>query len=159
MATHTEGGLLQVRHPLAWTYERSAGPVFGHYLAGLRARVILGGTGPSGEVVVPPPEAFPDGRAVGPLVPVGPGGVVVGWTWQAAPRPGHPLDVPFAWALILLDGATAPFVHAVAADVASTLSVGMRVRARWREERRGEPADLICFEPEGAGVPDGGLDG
>lgn len=159
MATQTREDPLQVRHPLAWTYERSTGPVFGQYLAGLRAAVILGGTGPGGEVVVPPPEAFPDGRAVGALVPVGPGGSVVGWTWQAVPRRGHPLDVPFAWALILLDGATAPFVHAVAADAASALSVGMRVRPRWRGERLGEPADLVCFEGDtGPGVG-GGTDG
>ena len=39
------------------------------------------------------------------FVAVGPGGVVTTWAWVHAPRPKHPLDRPFAWALIRLDGA------------------------------------------------------
>lgn len=169
MSTEERADLLQVRHPLAWVYERSTGPIFGRYLAGLRAGVLFGGRGPWGEVVVPPPEAFPNGQAVTELVAVGPGGVVTGWTWQAVPRPGLPLNVPFAWALVLLDGATGPMVHAVAAPSIDAMATGVRVTARWRDERRGEPGDLVCFDlvrPDGAGAPgvaqpgsEGGADG
>ena len=40
-------------------------------------------------------------------------GTVVSWTWQPTPLEGQPLDRPFAWALIKLDGADTPLLHAV----------------------------------------------
>jgi hypothetical protein len=30
------------------------------------------------------------------------------------------------------------------------MSTGMRVTARWADERVGDIADLVCFDPEGA---------
>ncbi len=67
---------------------------------------------------------------------------------------GQPLTTPFAWALIKLDGADTSLVHAV--DVASPagMSTGMRVRARWAQERVGRIQDIVCFEPgESTGEP------
>jgi uncharacterized OB-fold protein len=48
---------------------------------------------------------------------------------------------------VRLDGADAPFLHAL--DVASPAEVrtGMRVRVRWAEERVGAITDIACFEP------------
>jgi uncharacterized protein len=82
----------------------------------------------------------------GDLVEVAPEGTVVTWSWMPSPLEGQPLDHPFAWALIRLDGADTSLLHAVdAADV----STGLRVRARWA----GDPAPGIraieCFEPAG----------
>jgi hypothetical protein len=36
------------------------------------------------------------------------------------------------------------------------MSTGMRVRARWRDERKGEIQDIACFESEPGGVAKGG---
>ena len=44
---------------------------------------------------------------------VGPEGVVTSWTWVDTPNPNHPLDRPFAFALIQLDGADTAMVHVV----------------------------------------------
>ena len=44
---------------------------------------------------------------------VGPEGVVTSWTWVDEPNPNHPLDRPFAFALIQLDGADTAMVHVV----------------------------------------------
>ena len=37
-------------------------------------------------------------------------GTVVSWTWQSEPLLVKPLDRPFAWALIKLDGADTPLL-------------------------------------------------
>ena len=66
------------------------------------------------------------------------------------PVKGQPLDRPFAFALVTLDGADAPLLHAV--DVASPeeMSTGMRVQVRWADERVGHITDIACFEPVAA---------
>ena len=78
---------------------------------------------------------------------VGPAGTVESWTWVAAPSEQHPLDRPFAFALIRLDGATTPLLHAVDAGTAGAVSDGMRVAPRWRGSREGRIDDIICFVP------------
>jgi uncharacterized OB-fold protein len=61
----------------------------------------------------------------------------------------HPLDHPFAWALVQLDGADTSLLHALGGVAADEVATGMRVRIRWADERRGHITDIACFEPEG----------
>jgi uncharacterized protein len=142
---------LTAPYVLEYTYRRSVGPVIGRFLAGLRDGQILGARTAGGRVLVPPSEYDPDtGEPVGDLVEVGPAGVVVTWSWVAAPDPKAklPLARPFAWALVRLDGADTGMLHAVDAGSTAAMRTGMRVRVRWRAERAGEVGDIECFEPE-----------
>ena len=110
---------------------------------------MLGSRTAAGRVVVPPLEYDPlTGEPVDDLVPVGQAGAVTTWAWVPEPLRKHPLDRPFAWALVQLDGADTSLLHAL--DVASPEDVrtGMRVRIRWRPERVGHLTDIACFEPE-----------
>lgn len=142
---------LTAPHVLEYAYTRSVGPIVGRFLAGLRDGKLLGIKTRSGRVIVPPLEYDPDtADALDELVEVGQSGVVTTWTWTNEPRPHQPLDRPFAWALIKLDGADTAMLHAVDAGDESRMATGMRVRARWRAERTGELRDLACFEPEEA---------
>ena len=75
-------------------------------------------------------------------------GVVTTWAWVSEPRKNHPLDRPFAFALIRLDGADSAMLHVVDGVDESRMSTGMRVRARWRDESQGDIHDIACFEPE-----------
>jgi hypothetical protein len=69
----------------------------------------------------------------------------------AEPRVGkQPLDHPFAWALIKLDGADTAMLQAVAVDGPEAMSVGLRVQPRWRSERIGSIRDIEAFVPEGS---------
>jgi len=137
-------------HVLEYPYSRSVGPVLGKFLGGLKAGVLLGVRSPSGKVLCPPLEYDPEtGEATGDFIPVGPAGTVTTWTWTS-PRQGQPLDHAFAWALIELDGADTALLHAVDAFEESKMSTGMRVRVRWREERKGHVHDIECFDPESA---------
>jgi uncharacterized OB-fold protein len=145
------GEVLRAPHVLEYTYTRSVGPVIGAFLGALRDGRILGARAEHGRVVVPPSEYDPfTGAAVGELVEVGPGGVVTSWAWAWRPLPDQPLDHPFAWALVTLDGATTSLVHVVDAGSPEKMSSGMRVTARFRPpaERRGHLLDICCFVPE-----------
>ena len=146
--------VLQAPHVLEYTYTRSVGPVIGAFLTGLREGRILGARGAEGRVVVPPAEYDPiTAEASGELVEVGPGGTVSTWAWSPAPTADHPLQRPFAWALVVLDGATTGLLHVVDSGSPDTMATGMRVTARFRPEaeRRGHLLDIECFVPEGTG--------
>ena len=81
-----------------------------------------------------PPSAEYDPVTYEPLaemVPVSAVGTVVSWTWQPEPLEGQPLDRPFAWALIKLDGADTPLLHAV--DAPAALAVDRRNTRLQRE--------------------------
>src|SRR3954470_5397607 len=136
---------------VAFDYTRSTGPVLGRFLSGLRDGVVVGGRTSQGKVVVPPPEYDPVTHAsIDDFVEVADTGTVTSWSWVPEPVKHQPFDRPFAFALVTLDGADAPLLHAL--DVASPddVETGMRVRIRWRAERTGAITDIECFEPDGA---------
>ena len=70
-------------------------------------------------------------------------------SFQRAATRKHPLDHPFAFALIRLDGADTGLLHAVDAGSMDRMRTGMRVAARWKDERAGHITDLT-FVPEDA---------
>ncbi len=130
-------------------YRRSTGPVVGAFLGGLRDRQVLGSRTAGGRVIVPPLEYDPEtGDVVDELVEVGSAGVVTSWAWVAEPLRNHPLDRPFAWVMVQLDGADTSLVHALDTGRADAVSTGMRVRIRWAEASEGHILDIACFEPE-----------
>jgi uncharacterized OB-fold protein len=134
---------------LEFPYRRSLGPVVGAFFTGLRDGKVLGSRTKDGRVLVPPLEYDPEtGEAVqDDLVDVADTGVVRTWAWVNEPMRKHPLDHPFAWVLVQLDGADTTFLHAVDTGSREALSTGMRVRIRWREERQGHITDIECFVP------------
>jgi uncharacterized OB-fold protein len=136
-------------------YTRSLGAVLSRFMTALRERRILGIRGSDGRVHVPPIEYDPlTAEPLSDLVEVAAVGEVVTWSWMPEPLEGQPLTRPFAWALIRLDGADTPMLHAV--DVpAGRIRTGLRVRARWVAEPIGSIRDIECFEPieDGEGEP------
>ena len=132
---------------LGFTYTRSTGPVVGRFLTGLRDRKIIGNKASDGRVIVPPMEYDPDtAEELGEFVEVGQEGEIVSWAWVKQPREAHPMEEPFAWAMIRLDGADVPMVCCVRADSEADVSTGARVKAVWADETVGFITDLRCFE-------------
>ena len=64
------------------------------------------------------------------------------------PMPKHPLDRPFAWALIQPDGADSALLGAVDAGTPNAMATGARVVPQWAEEREGAITDLACWKLE-----------
>lgn len=136
-------------YTLELPYRRSVGPVVGAFLTGLRDQHVVGSRTAAGRVIVPPLEYDPEtGDAVSDIVDVGSAGTVTSWAWIDPPLRKHPLDHPFAWVLVQLDGADTSLVHALDVADADAVSTGMRVQIRWADERRGHITDIACFEPE-----------
>jgi uncharacterized OB-fold protein len=132
---------------VAFDYTRSTGPVLGRFLSGLRDGVVVAGRTSDGRVVVPPPEFDPVTHApTDDFVEVADTGTVTSWSWVPEPVKGQPFDRPFAFALVTLDGADAPLLHALDVDTPDDVTTGMRVRIRWRAERAGAITDIECYE-------------
>jgi uncharacterized protein len=135
---------------IEYPFSRTTGPIVGAFLTGLRERVLVGSKAADGRVIVPPAEFDPvTGEDLTELLEVGPVGTVQTAAWVSAPHDKHPLDEPFAWALITLDGADTAMLHAVAATGPDAVSAGTRVVPRWAEEREGHISDITCFDVEG----------
>ena len=132
---------------LSFDYTRSVGPILSQFFTALRERRIIGNRGSDGRVHVPPAEYDPvTYQQLTEMVPVASVGTVVSWTWQSEPLAGQPLARPFAWALIKLDGADTPLLHAVDVDSADAISTGARVHAHWVDEPVGAITDIAYFE-------------
>lgn len=154
---------LQAPVTVAFDYTRSTGPVVGRFLTGLRDGVVVGGRTSTGQVVVPPLEFDPvTHEPTTEFVEVSSVGTVTSWTWVPEPVKDQPFDRPFAFALVTLDGADVPLLHALDVSSPAEVTTGMRVRVRWAAERVGHINDIACFEPvagpdevgDGAGGPD-----
>jgi uncharacterized OB-fold protein len=146
-----EPDVLEAPNILEYPYARSVGPIIGRFMGALRNRRFLGIRAKDGRVICPPTEYDAEsGEELGvdDLVEVGPNGEVTTWAWVAHPREKHPLDHPFAWALVRLDGADTALLHVVDARDESRVRTGMRVQPRWRAERVGEIHDVEAFVPE-----------
>jgi uncharacterized OB-fold protein len=133
---------------VAFDYTRSTGPVLGRFLTGLRDARLVAARTSDGRVVIPPPEFDPaTHRATEEFVEVADTGTVTSWAWVPEPVAGQPFDRPFAFALVTLDGADVPLLHALDVSSPDQVSTGMRVRVRWADERVGAITDIACFEP------------
>jgi len=131
---------------LSFDYTRSVGPVLGQFFTALSARRIVGVRGSDGRVHVPPAEYDPvTYEPLREIVPVESVGTVASWTWQPEPLEGQPLQRPFAWALIRLDGADTPLLHAVDAETPEAIGIGARVHAHWVDEPVGAITDIAFF--------------
>jgi uncharacterized protein len=131
---------------LSFDYTRSVGSTLSEFFTALRGRRIVGARGSDGKVYVPPAEFDPvTYERLTEIVPVESVGTVLSWTWQPEPLAGQPLDHPFAWALIKLDGADVPLLHAVDAGSSDAISSGTRVHVHWADETAGAITDIAYF--------------
>lgn len=128
---------------IEYPFKRTTGPVVGAFLTGLREGVLVGIKGADGRVLVPPTEYDPStGEDLHELVEIGPAGTVTTWAWVRRPMPKHPLQEPFAWALIRPDGADTAMLGAIAAPSPDAVATGARVEPVWADERDGSITDL-----------------
>jgi len=139
--------VLSAPHAIEYTYTRSTGPIIGAFLTALRDRRIVGVRAADGRVLVPPAEYDPmTSEDLDEIVDVADTGVVTTWSWNDTPLAGQPLSHPFAWALVQLDGADTGMLAAVDVGEPAAMRTGLRVRARWADERVGSIRDIACFE-------------
>jgi len=100
-------------------------------------------------VYVPPretcPRCFVD---AGEWVEVGDAGTLLTYTVTRYSVPGiQPQEPPFALGVIQLDGASTGLVHLLGEIDPHDITIGMRMKAVFREQREGNYLDIAYFKP------------
>ena len=132
---------------LEYAYKRTLGPVLSKFFSGLKAGILLGGRTRDGQVLMPPTEYDPrTGDDLVGMVRVSTVGTITSWTWVSEPGPGHPMEQPFAYGLVRLDGTDSDLLHVILADQDDVVT-GARVELSWRPEaeRTGTMHDIAGF--------------
>jgi len=80
-------------------------------------------------------------------VEVSPEGVLETYTVVYKPEPIHVADTPFAIGVIKLGGADTSIVHRLGEIDLKKIRIGMRLRAVFNEERKGDIRDIKYFKP------------
>lgn len=141
-----EAAPLSAQLDIGFDYTRSLGPVLGRFMTGLTQRRIEGVRGSDGRVHVPPVEFDPTtAEPLTEFVEVADQGTVLSWSWCAEPVAGQPIQRPFAWALIQLDGADTAMLHAVDVSSPEEMHTGLRVRVCWAPDPVGHIRDIAYF--------------
>lgn len=142
-----DADVLRSGFDLEFTYTRTYGAVMSKFFTELKEQKVLGIKGSQGQVICPPLEYDPKtSESLSEFVEVASQGTVKTWSWVQEPLAKHPLQKPFAWVLVQLDGADTSMLHVLDADKAS-VKTGMKVKIRWAENRVGTIRDIACFEP------------
>jgi uncharacterized OB-fold protein len=81
------------------------------------------------------------------MVELGDQGTILTYTVCLQPNPIQPKDTPITYAVIQLDGADNGMVHMLGEVAPEAINIGMRVQARFKEERTGNLLDIEYFKP------------
>lgn len=139
--------VLRSEFDLDFTYTRTYGAVMSQFFTALKDQKVLGIKGSQGQVICPPLEYDPQtAESLSEFVELSDTGIVKTWSWVNQPLDKHPLQKPFAWVLVQIDGADTSMLHVLDADK-SVIKTGMKVKIRWAENRVGMIRDIACFEP------------
>ncbi len=136
--------------PRVMRFSYSAGPVRSKFLLSLRDRQKILGTKCSGcgRVYVPArstcPQCFEN---LEEWVEVSDEGTLETYTIVYKPEPFHTTDTPFAFGIVRLDGAHTGIFHRLGEIDFEKIRIGMRMRAVFSEELRGDIRDIKYFKP------------
>ncbi len=137
--------------PVRLEYRVHAGKTLAPFLRGLIEGRIIGQRAPDGKVYVPPRGACPvTGRPMtDEYMDMPDTGVVTTFCVINIPFEGQVLTPPYVGSAILLDGADIPIFHIIGGIDPDEVRMGMRVRAKWREDPIPSLATIEYFEPTG----------
>jgi uncharacterized OB-fold protein len=83
------------------------------------------------------------------FVDVGQTGTLTTYSIVYRPQPYYPVEAPFVYGIIQLDGADTGLVHFINEVDFQQVRVGMRVKPVYKEERVGSILDIKYFKPAG----------
>jgi uncharacterized OB-fold protein len=136
----------RIKIPYSW----QAGETASHFLLNLKDKLKFQGKkcNKCSKVLIPPRKTCPYCFAeTGDWVDVSGEGVVETFTIVRRDTGIMPAKVPFAYAIIKLDGADTGFIHMLGGVDLDEIKEGMRVKAVFSEQREGKLLDIKYFEP------------
>ena len=80
-------------------------------------------------------------------VEVGPLGTLTNFTVVYRPAPHHPMETPFAYGIIKLDGADTSLVHFLGEVDPAGIEPGLRLEPVFNSDRTGTILDIAYFKP------------
>ncbi len=137
-----------IRVPYTW----AAGEAASQFYAGLARKVIYGIRCTHCDMVFVPPkktchQCFAE---LGEWVKVSSRGVLETFTVVHYSEPElHPVQAPFAYGIIKLDGASTGMAHIIQGVDLDRLQAGMSLEAVFKEQPEGNYLDITCFRPAG----------
>ena len=139
--------------PIVLNYNFSAGRATTQFLRGMKQGKLIGQRSPlTGKVIVPPRGACPEsGQPTTEQVPLPDTGTVITFTIVYLPIPTSALEPPFVVANLVLDGSDQTFIHLVSGCANEDVKIGMRVKAKWKEQSEWDYSmdNIAYFEPTG----------
>lgn len=135
----------RIKVPYAW----QAGETASRFLLSLKERRFLGKKCPKCvKVLVPPRKTCPYCFVeTGDWVDLSDQGVLETFTIVRRDTGILPMEPPFAYAVIRLDGADTGLVHLLGEVKPEEIREGMRLKAVFAEERTGKMLDVKYFKP------------
>ncbi len=141
--------ITEIKEVFTFPYKYRYGKWYGTFYEGLRqGRIMATRCGKCGRTFLPPRPycgwCFADIQG---WVEVKDEGIVKSFTIVYMPFIGQPTKPPYCYALIVLDGCDTELHHRLDEIDFKDVHVGMRVKAVWREERKGTIHDIKYFRP------------
>lgn len=133
-----------------WKYYHYAGPVRSRFLVELRDnKRIMGTKCPiCNRVFVPArPTCFVCLNPMDEWTVASDQGTLMTYTVVYQAEPSYPVETPFIYGIIKLDGADTGIAHIIDEVSPETLKIGMRVQAVFGDERVGSILDIKYFRP------------
>ncbi len=144
---------IAIRSTTDLRYRYAAGRYGSIFLHGLREGRILASRCSKCERTLVPPRIACTGcfGRMEEIIEVPPRGTLMSYTVVSFPFldpfTGVQRPIPYGYGMIRFEGATNTFQYFLSEKEPSRLRIGMGVEAVFREERRGEIADLVHFAP------------
>ena len=143
-------GLVSDERPRVWRYTLSAGPVRSKFLLHLRdQQKIMGTKCPTcGRVHVPARSTcLGCFENMGDWVEVGDEGILTAYTIVNKKFPMAGADSVFGFGIVKLDGADTGLTHRLGEVDPDKLRIGVRMKAVFNDELKGDIRDIKHFEP------------
>lgn len=131
-------------------YTNNAGSIGSKFLVALRdEKKFMGIRCPQCNHVYVPPRAtcIKCFNKLDELVEVSDKGTLLTYTVVHEPEPVYPIDTPFIYGIVRLDGADTGLVHFIGECPPEKVAIGMKVQAVFEEKRTGSIKDIKYFKP------------
>jgi len=131
-------------------YHIYAGQLASDFFIGLRDSKKITGTKCSkcNKVYVPPKSVCGHCFSkLDSLVEVGSTGTLLTFTEVSYKEAVQPVDPPFVYGVVKLDGADTGMVHFIGEVKPADIKIGMKVQAVFKDERKGNILDIKYFKP------------
>lgn len=124
--------MLRAPFKLQYAYKRSPGKIIQKFFLSLTEKKIAGSVFNNGDIFVPAIEFHPETKqAAREVVDLNGKIILESWTWVSTPKHYHPLQKPFAFALIRVGDSRSTMLHLISDCNEASLVKGIQLKPCW----------------------------